>query len=191
MALDPGAADAIILSRIAAGDERAVELLYDRYAARLYTLALHVCRDPGAAEEVVQDVFVAVWREAGRYDPRRGSVSTWLFGMARNRAVDELRRRGRRPSAPWEHVAEQPAPGPDAAASAEDRVLAEQARRLIGQMPAIYRTTLQLAYFQGLTQREIAQTMGVPLGTVKTRTRAGLEYLRRALEGGARAWGGT
>lgn len=174
--------DATLVGRMARRDEAALACLYDRYASRIFTLALHICRDAAAAEEVVQDAFLAIWREAARYDPRRGGVLTWLFGVARNRSIDYLRHQARRPVLLLdESDGSRVAPAADTAAQAETDVLAAEAKRLLSDLPAIYREPLQLAYFQGLSQREIAERLGIPLGTVKTRTRTAIERLRQAM----------
>ncbi len=184
----PGA-DEVLLARLASGDEGAMGELYDRYATRLYTLALHICREGGAAEEVVQDVFLTAWRQAARFDPRRGSVAAWLFALARHRAIDWLRRRSRQPAAAMEDgvlaaVLGNGAgslPAADVAGQAEEELLAREVRRVLEELPEMYRVPLFLAYYRGLTQREIAQLLGLPLGTVKTRLRTALELLRQAL----------
>ena len=179
--MEPRAHEATLMARMAAGDTEAVGELYDRYGARLYTLALHICQDRGAAEEVVQDIFVTAWREAARYDEMRGSVGAWLFTLARNRAIDALRKGGRRPTVSWQPLDDVEAGGHDVAASVEDRIMAAQARRAMESLPRAYREPLYLAYFRGLTHRQIADMTGLPLGTVKTRLRTALEHLRRAM----------
>lgn len=179
--MESRAHEAALLARMAAGDTDAVGELYDRYGARLYTLVFHICQDRGAAEEVVQDIFVTAWREAARYDRMRGSVGAWLFTLARNRAIDVVRKRGRRPKVGWQPLDEVETGGHDVAASVEDRVMAAQARRAMETLPRAYREPLYLAYFRGLTHRQIAEMTGLPLGTVKTRLRTALEHLRRAM----------
>ena len=179
--MEPRVHEATLMARMAAGDPEAVGELYDRYAARLYTLVLHICQDPGAAEEIVQDIFLTAWREAGRYDHLRGSVGAWLCTLARNRAIDALRKGVRRPSLSWEPMEDVESGSQDVAESVEDRVMAAQARRAMETLPRAYREPLYLAYFRGLTHRQIAEMTGLPLGTVKTRLRTALEHLRRAM----------
>lgn len=165
--------DAALLGAIRDGDEAAFVALYDRHAALAYSIALRICREVPAAEEAVEDAFVKVWQAAGRYDPSRGDAGAWIATIVRNRALDEVRRRRR-------DVSIEAATGQlgtrDATA---DRI--ELADALEG-IDARQRMVLELAYFEGLTQREIAERTGLPLGTVKSLTRRGLETMRATLE---------
>jgi RNA polymerase sigma-70 factor (ECF subfamily) len=172
------------IRRIASGDPVGLEALYDRHATLVYSLALRVLRDTGEAEDVTQDVFARVWASAVRFDPARGAVAAWLTVMARSRALDRLRRR-RHPAAP---VASEdagltdipdPAPSVELMAATAEQVTA--ARDALAELPADQRTTLELAYYEGLTQVEIAERTATPLGTVKTRIRVGLQRLRDAV----------
>jgi len=182
------AEDRECLRRLAAGDRDAAAPLYDRHARAIYSLVLRIVDDESDAEDVVQEVFTQAWRQASRYDASRGAVGAWLLIMARTRALDKLRaRRARSGPQPLddERLMEQvPAAGPDAA---EHLVDAEQARivqRALGELPLLQRLAIELAYYEGLTQREIAERLEEPLGTVKTRIRLGLLKLREALAEG-------
>jgi RNA polymerase sigma-70 factor (ECF subfamily) len=170
-----------LFEQMAYGHRPALERLYDRHAHLVFALALRVLRNQADAEEVVQEVFLQVWREAARYDPARGTPQAWLVMLARTRAIDKLRaarRLGqhRRETAFMEEtVVESPRSTDDQVA---DRQLVLGV--LSGLSPA-HRQVLELAYYEGLTQTEIAARTGLPLGTVKTRIRMGLEHLRAAL----------
>lgn len=184
--------DEQLMELVERGFAEALETLYDRYAGPSYSLALRILGDRGAAEEVVQDTFLAVWQRAGTYKPEYGRPSPWLLRIARNRAVDELRRRrsaGR--GAQWvaqerwrtvEDAAD-PSPEPAEAEARADRET--EIRTMIGGalrgLPKDQREVLELAYLRGLSQREISETTGIPLGTVKTRTRLALQKMRKAL----------
>ena len=176
---------AFLISRIAQGDREAFSRFYDAFAGTAFGLIRRVLRDPGASEEVLQEVFWQVWRDASLYDPGRGSPQAWLLMRAKSRAIDRLRsvrRRERTFVNPVdESVARATATGPDRpGAMVEDRGLVEGA---LDRLPAAQRQVIELAFFEGLTQSEIASRLGEPLGTVKTRARLGLERLRRALGG--------
>ena len=183
----PAAADEDrIIRAIAEGDTAALGALYDQQAGVLYGLAVRILNDAGDAEEVVQDVFVHVWRYAGRYDGHRASVTGWLLMMTRSRAIDKGRARQARPgtgsaSSP-DDLPRVPdaAPGPDAILLGD-----ESAKRLVAAMrdlPEAMRAAIDLAYYEGLTQSAIALRLGEPLGTVKTRMRTALIKLRAALQ---------
>jgi RNA polymerase sigma-70 factor, ECF subfamily len=161
-----------LLQAMAAGDHAVLGELYDRYAGLAYGLALRILRDAAEAQDVVQEVFVQVWRHAGRYDSARGSAEAWLCTIARTRALDRLRRRAARRE-------QQSAPPPVASAPAAEEKLA--VRSALGSLSEEQRQALELAYFEGLTQSEIAQRLGQPLGTVKTRIRTAMMRLREAL----------
>ena len=176
------AADADVLRRLAAGDRDAVAELYDRHAARVLGLAYRIVRNSGDAEDVVQEVFSQAWRTAGNYEPSRGSVAGWLLMMARTRAIDRLRARQSRPQV-------DAAPDldrlPSDSASTSDRMIANQqaanVRAAMLALPPEQKVALELAYFEGLTQSEIAERLQIPLGTAKTRIRAALASLRRSV----------
>ncbi len=174
--------DAQLLEAITRRDEQALAALYDRYASILFGLLLRILHDRAEAEDVLQEVFLRVWQRAADFDEARGRVFTWLVTIARSRAIDRLRAiqsRGRVAEEAARESAFTSAPSAvsDAIAS-EQRVVVEQA---LAEIPEEQRRTLMLAYFEGLTQSEIAARTGEPLGTVKTRTRAGLARLRAIL----------
>lgn len=177
------ASDPALVRAVAAADKAAVAELWDRFAPMLLGLARRVVQDPDDAEEVLQEVFLHVWNRADRYDPSRSSVATWLALIARSRAIDRARSRG---VVDRTHAAVQHEPGP-AHASAEGaaRVQHDERRRRVraelGNLPEDQRRVLELAFFGGMTQREIAESTGIPLGTVKTRTLLAMKKLRAAL----------
>ena len=180
-----------LLRRMAAGDERALGALYDRWAGPLYASVLRMVGDPGIAEEIVAATFWQAWQQASRYEPSRGAVSTWLVTIGRSRALDLLRAR-RRSRADLlgsdRELAELPAPGADPALHAEALERRQRVHLALGDLPAEQRQVLELAYFAGLSQTEIADRTGLPLGTVKTRSRLALQKLRvmlRVLSDGA------
>lgn len=181
---EPGSETAVLITRIAAGDRDAFSRFYDLLAPTAFGLIRRVLRDPEAAADVLQEVFWQVWREAPQYDPARGSPEAWLVMRARTRAIDRLRsmrRRDRTFVAPVdEAVARSDGPRENPAVLVEDRGLVQTA---LAQLPEPQRRVIELAFFEGLTQAEIASRLGEPLGTVKTRARLGLERLRGALKG--------
>ena len=172
-----------LIARIAKGDREAFSRFYDALASVAFCLIRRVLRDPGVAEEVLQDVFWGVWRDAPQYDPGRGTPEAWLLMRAKSRAIDKLRsirRRGQTFVAP---VDESVVRAPDTdrpGAAVEER---GQVERGLTQLPLAQRQVIELAFFGGLTQSEIATRLGEPLGTVKTRARLGLERLRSVLGG--------
>jgi RNA polymerase sigma-70 factor, ECF subfamily len=175
---DKRAEEAELLARIATHDERAIEALYGRYAGPLYSLAYRVTRSDRFAQDVVQEVFVTVWRDAGRFDPARGSVGAWLFSLARHKAIDLVRREAtvRRHTADvdleWEQSPD------DVDEEAWQRVRRDAVRAAMATLPDAQRTALELAFFAGLTHVEVAEKLGIPLGTAKTRIRTALLKLR-------------
>ena len=178
--------DRAAVDRMAGGDTSALAALYDRHARAIYSLAMRIVSDAAEAEDVVQDVFTQAWRQAKQYDAARAPVAAWLMIITRARALDRLRRRRSRITA-TEIDAGTPHPR-DPDPSQETLVItAEQAERLrgaLGDLPDGQRTAIELAYYQGLTQSDIAEKLQEPLGTIKTRIRAGLQKLREALMGG-------
>jgi RNA polymerase sigma factor (sigma-70 family) len=176
--------DEELMERLAAGQEEALAPLHGRYAPLMFALAARSL-DPAAAEEIVQDVFLQVWRKADTYDPERGPVRPWLLRIAHLRIVNELRRRGRRPTVlpdpEGEHLAAVPdqAPQPDEASWREYRRTTVQAA--VAALPPAQRQALSLAFFGDLTHEQVATFLGLPLGTAKTRIRAGLHHLRTSL----------
>jgi RNA polymerase sigma-70 factor (ECF subfamily) len=183
------AEDADRLARVADGDGTALAALYDRHVRTVYSMAMRVLRDEADAEDVVQEVFAQVWRQASRYDERRGTVVAWLLNMSRTRAIDRLRARRTRPqavaSARQEAMDDRIAPSVDPVDALTADRDAARVRRALEQLPMLQRLALELAYFEGLTQSEIADRLEEPLGTVKTRIRLGLFKLRDALSGDA------
>jgi RNA polymerase sigma-70 factor, ECF subfamily len=174
-----GPTDGELLTRIAAGDRGAFEELYGRYVRAVLGLALRRLGDRGRAEDATQEAFVAIWRSARTYDPARGSGAPWLYAVARNAITDGLRR-----------LPEQAAEPPDEAGTdldpleyAEREWVAWRVHRALEELPTHERPVIELAYWRGLSQSEIAKTLAIPLGTVKTRTRSALARLARALEG--------
>lgn len=152
--------------------------LYDRYSPVVYAVALRVLGDTMAAEDVLQEVFLQLWRNPGAFDAARGSLGAWLAVISRNRAIDALRKR--KPETDIEDVVVSVAP--DLASQADRSRAAEKVRGLLGAMPQSQRKALEMAYFQGLSHSEIANKTGEPLGTIKTRIRAGLITLRKAFQ---------
>jgi RNA polymerase sigma-70 factor, ECF subfamily len=178
--------DEELMHRLVYRDLWAFRTLYDRYGNLVYSAALRVVRDAQIAEDMVQEIFLRIWRKPESYVSQRGRFVTWLTSVTRNRAVDEVRSRGRRfryeTASPEEQEREVPAPDTnDPALTAE---LADQRRLILAalaQIPAEQRQIIELAYFGGLTQQEIADRLSQPLGTVKTRIRLGMQKLRVAL----------
>ncbi len=177
---DPRSGDAALVRRLSAGEERAVHELYARYGRPLFAYVRDLTGDPQLAEEVVQDTFVAAWREAGRFEGR-SSLSSWLFGIARRQARDRLRR-FRPGTEPVDSLAAVPAEdaGPEAAAIAS--ASRDEVRDAIRSIAAQHREVLLLTFAHGLTGPEIAAVLGVPEGTVKSRLFAARRALRGALE---------
>lgn len=177
--------DRACLARIAAGDATAVAALFDRHVRALYSLALRILRDEGDAEDLVQEVFADAWRRAGAYDASRGTVAAWLLMMTRSRAIDRLRARRARPPFDAGSSSDVIAAVASTGSGPADQMLAdEEARRVrtaLEALPLVQRLAIELAYFEGLTQREIAERLDEPLGTIKTRIRLGLTRLRDAL----------
>ena len=168
---------------MALGDSSAVAELYDRHARALYSLALRMLSDAADAEDVVQDVFTQAWRQAGRYDPARDPVIAWLLVITRARALDRLRaRRSRIAPAPLEVVTIDPVdPGPGQELQAIGNEEAARLRQALEALPEGQREAIELAYYRGLSQSDIAEKLQQPLGTVKTRMRTALLKLREAL----------
>jgi len=172
-----GKNDGALIAGIRAGDEAAMGQLYDRYSSMVYSVALRVLGDTGAAEDVLQDVFMQLWRRPEAFDSSRGQMGAWLSVIARHRAIDALRKR-----VPETDVTEiVVSVDPDLDDMAERSEALEKVRGALSTMPSQQRSALELAFFQGLTHSEIAKRLGEPLGTIKTRIRAGLLALRKAV----------
>ena len=178
------AEDRACLSRLSSGDGDAAAALYDRHSRPIFSLVLRILDDEGDAEDVVQEVFAQAWRQAERYDASRGAVGAWLLVIARTRAIDKLRARRARsgPQAVDDRaIEEMPSGAADATAEIIGAEQARHVRRALGELPLLQRLAIELAYYEGLTQREIAERLEEPLGTVKTRIRLGLLKLRETL----------
>jgi RNA polymerase sigma-70 factor (ECF subfamily) len=183
---DDARVDQDAVRRMAGRDPDALAELYDRYARLIYSFALHIVSDQAEAEDVVQDVFSQAWAQAPRYVARRGAVAAWLMTMTRSRAIDRVRARRARPDS--QPADESQLEGlPDPAEPHDLGVLTrEQIRRLrdaMANLPLLQRVVVEMAYFEGLTQSEIAARLEEPLGTVKTRARLALLKLRQAMTG--------
>ncbi len=184
LALDPAAlraADAVLLGRIRDRDERAIEELYARYSGPLYSLAYQVTGAERFAQEVVQDVFMAVWRDAGRFDPTRGALGPWLYSMARHKAIDLVRREQTHRKRAADVDLELEMASDDVDREAWHNVRREKVVEAIAHLPEAQRIALELAFFAGLTHVEVADKLGIPLGTAKTRIRTALLRLRDIL----------
>jgi len=168
--------DAVLIARLRGGDQSAMSDLYDRYSAVVYGVALRVLGDTMAAEDVLQEVFLQLWRRPNSFDPGRGRLAPWLAVIARNRAIDVLRKR------PAEDDIEiQPiSTGINLEDAAAQRMAIEKVRAVLAGLPAEQRRTLEMAFFEGMTHTEIATKTGDPLGTVKTRIRSALLAVRKA-----------
>jgi RNA polymerase sigma factor (sigma-70 family) len=184
-----GVSDADLVRRLATGDETAMEQLYDRYSRPVFSLARRITGEAVFAEEVVQEVFLALWRDPAKYDPARGAFASWLLAATHHKAVDAVRReqtlRKRRAQAAEEadFYATATSDGPAVDEAAFMGLRGARVRAALGVLPLPQREALTLAYFGGYTQREIAQMTGTPLGTVKTRMLAGMRRLRELLDG--------
>lgn len=175
--------DQVALERMARGEHDALAELYDRHGRLVYSLALRILRDSGEAEDIVQDVYSQVWRQAARFDVTRGNVVSWLVTITRTRAIDVLRRRQSRPELVQGPALEavDGSMGQDVRFEWQHR--AREIKRAMRTLPALQRMAIELAYFEGLTQSEIAEQLEIPLGTVKTRVRQGLMKIRDCLAG--------
>ena len=177
---EPEATDAALIRRMAEGDETALGTLYDRYSSLVFSVAKRVLGDPGAAEEVLQDIFYGAWRGASRFDSSRGSMAGWLLVAARNRAIDRLRRGKGRPTDSIKE--EMVALAFNLESKAAQDLMLSKVRKAITDLPEVQRSACEMAYFEGLTHTEIAERTGEPLGTVKTRLRAALGSLKKVFE---------
>lgn len=176
--------DAELMEKLIRRDPGALERLYDRHARAVYSLALRIAQHASSAEEIVQDVFLQLWRNAHLYRASRGPLEPWLFTLARNRALDHIRLKREKQRRREETLDLQPlacaAPNPEYAVDRRQR--AERARALMQCLPREQRQAIELAFFEGMTHGEIAQALHQPLGTVKSWIRTGLLRLREALE---------
>jgi RNA polymerase sigma-70 factor (ECF subfamily) len=178
------AEDAALIRRMVDADETALGALYDRWVRSLYSLVLYLLKDPDEAEDVVEETFWQAWRKADSYEPSKGAVSTWLFTIGRRKALDRLRsrRRSREDSMETERGFDDlPSKSADPGTEAEGSELRENVRTALRELPQEQREVLELGYFSGLSQAEIAEKTGQPLGTVKTRMRLAMQKLRDPL----------
>jgi len=173
---------------VARGEDDALGQLYDRFGQAVYALCLRIVRDGATAEELTQEVFVRLWRSASSFEPERGRVSTWLLRIAHNLALNELRRRQSRPvvapDTDWDSTSAaltDTSGESDPSLVAALRERAEVVRQALRQLPAPQREAIELAFFGGLSQSEVAAALGAPLGTIKSRIRLGMQRLRELL----------
>jgi RNA polymerase sigma-70 factor (ECF subfamily) len=170
--------------RMARRDPDGLAELYDRYSRAIYSFALHIVGEQGEAEDVVQEVFAQAWAQAPRYEPSRGAVPAWLLTMTRSRAIDRLRTRRARPDSQSAdegqlHRLVDPAEPPDVGLFTRDQIT--RVRSAMSRLPVMQRVVIEMAYLEGLSQREIAERLDAPIGTIKTRARLALLKLREAL----------
>jgi RNA polymerase sigma-70 factor (ECF subfamily) len=179
------ARDRELVQRIRRGDGEAFRGLFGRYAPSAMALARRVVRQPFLAEEIVQEAFLAVWRNPGGYDPQRGSVRAWLMGMVHHRAVDTVRREESQRRRVEESQLSDPVVQPDPAEDVVDEIGLPEERRAVraalDELPAEQRQVIELMYFDGLSQSKISDRLGLPLGTVKSRTLLGMRRLRGSI----------
>lgn len=179
--------DVLLLERIGSGDASALEQLYERYVRQCFGLALRMMGDAALSEEVVQEVFIKVWSQPGSYSAQKGKFASWLLSVVHHRCIDELRRSSRTETALDDETAgsllnTQPDPAPQPPEQVWVREQQTAVRAALAQLPQNQRQVLELAYFRGLSHSQIALRLGQPLGTVKTRTRLGMQSLRLLLE---------
>jgi RNA polymerase sigma-70 factor, ECF subfamily len=173
-----GSEDTALLSRVGQGDESAMETVFRRYSGTVYSVALRILHDSGQAEDVMQEIFLQLWRKPAAFVQVRGALGAWLVVVTRNRAIDLLRRRK-----PTDSVDDVVLASPiNVADDAERNAMMEKVRGVLANLPQEQRKSLELAYFEGLTHTEIASRTGDPLGTVKTRIRQALITLRKAFQ---------
>jgi RNA polymerase sigma-70 factor, ECF subfamily len=169
--------DAALLEAVAEGNQDAMAAVFDRYSRIVYCIALRVLREPSLAEDVMQEVLLQVWKRPQSFVAQRGNLAVWLSVVARNRAIDVLRKRS-----PLDPLGDLPLPDPrDMTVESEQGWMLDKVRTVLDTLPAEQQGPLELAYFEGLSHTEIAERTGSPLGTVKTRIRAGLMTIRKAM----------
>lgn len=173
--------DLRLMARLSSGDQSAIGDLYDHYGRQVFALACRMLADPAAAEDVTQEVFVKMWRNAARFDPDRGRVGSWILHIAYTTAVDHTRARRRTAPSRFDDWPDEPDVAADTAGDAELAVMGAQVRSALLHLPAEQRLALEMAYFRAMTHQEIAHSLAIPLGTVKGRLRLGLEALRQFL----------
>lgn len=180
------ASDEELMLRVTSRDSAAFDLIYDRYAPIVLGIVVRIVQDQAEGEEILQEAFWRVWKQADTFDPAKGPLRAWLFSIARRLALDLLRRRSVRPQAARDEAEARvfertPTPEPSVPEAAEQAIAAEQLHGALGRLSGEQFQVLEMAYFKGLTRQEIAQTTGLPLGTVHTRARLGLQNLRSFL----------
>jgi RNA polymerase sigma-70 factor (ECF subfamily) len=179
------AADETLAIQVARGNSAALEVLYDRYASIVLGISLKVTGDQALAEDVLQETFWRVWQSAGTYQPQLGSLTGWLFRIARNLAIDAYRRRNVRPQAidgSEPILDEMPDPNTDVPEQAQSILKNRQIRKALASLPVVQRQVIEMAYFYGMTRQEIAEATGEALGTIHTRARLALQKLRGEFE---------
>lgn len=179
-----GLTDELLIDLIVQREEAALGELYDRYASLVYAIALRITGDRQTAEEVMQDVFQNIWQTAGGFRRQTGAVAGWIIGISRHRAIDALRskrERGRSRELTGIEATPHPSTSSDIEHDVEQRILREAVRAALADLPSPQRQAIEMAYYGGLTQAEIAERLGEPLGTIKTRLRLGLTKLRELL----------
>jgi RNA polymerase sigma-70 factor (ECF subfamily) len=176
--------DIALIQRMREADETALGALYDRWMRALYSLVFHLLKDANDAEDVVEETFWQAWRKASSYEPSKGAVSTWLLTIGRRKALDRIRSKKRQKEEPIEReqsFADLASTGKDPLQDVEGKELREQVRNALRELPDEQREVLELGYFKGMSQSEIADATGQPLGTVKTRMRLAMQKLREPL----------
>ncbi len=169
--------DVSLMIQIASGDARAFGKLFDRYGGLAYSLVMRILKDGEEAEELVQELFLRTWREAGKFDPSRGEVKTWLLQMARSMAIDRLRAQTSRAKREESYATETGKTNPTPDETEQERLV----RQALSELPEDEKKILIAAYFEGYTQRELAGRFGLPLGTVKSKVRQGMQKMRKRL----------
>ena len=180
--------DVDLIGQASQGDARALEVLYDRYSRVVFSFALRIINDQQIAEELLQEVFFRAWQQGGTFRSSKGTFLTWLLSITHNMAIDEVRKRKRRPQRsdiddPELVLAGVADGGPSVEDEVWSRALRERIARALDTLPDAQREAIELAYFRGMTHREIADTLDEPLGTIKTRMRLGMQKLRDQLDG--------
>jgi RNA polymerase sigma-70 factor (ECF subfamily) len=181
---DSAASDEILVGRLRTRDVGALEVLYDRYSRSIYALAVRLVGDAHVAEDIVQECFLKLWRQPELYAPEKGRVTPWLLGMAHHRSIDWLRRRSleRRHEVEGIDPVEHSGVGGDPETLLDSSIRRDEVSRALACLPDAQRVALELAYLRGMTQTQIADYLGEPLGTIKTRTRLAMRKLRSILE---------
>lgn len=174
--------EASVRTRLLAGEDAALGEVYDQYSSFVYGLAQRVIGDPRAAEDVSQEVFLHIWEHPEAFDPARGAMRTWLGTLAHRRSVDYIRREEARRRRNQREASRRPTSIPDVEEMATALVAAERVRAALDVLPREQRQAIQLAYFEGKTYREVAEVLGIPEGTAKSRLRLGLRRIAEALE---------